>query len=261
MKKLLITAVFLSVTAQASEIDNLLNTSGSIRDTFDLGIQTVGGQLYYGGVGGISPEMAQNAFLTQDQATAYNNALTAMKEANTTMTAEEYYSGQVNTAMNNLSTAVDNYVTASVQLVSAVQVNDMASQATTKEKAVELQTYVTNNELSITEEDVTNYNDALQMVETASQTAASFMAVANDQELLGDAQAQADALGESFYYADTAFYSQGNFTVSLTSGDISLDVSGYLKTAQEVLTAGAESTFYTTSPTGSDCFFNGGCDE
>ena len=240
MKRLLTLAVFLSVSAQASEIENLLSTSGSIRDTFDLGIKTVGGQLSYGNVGGISPEMAQNAFLTQDQATAYNNALVAMKQANTSMTAEEYYSGQVDTAMDNLSTAVDNYVDASVQLITAVQVNDMASQATTTEKAVELQTYVTNNELSITEEDVTNYNDALEMVETASQVSASYIAIANDQELLGDAQAQA---------------------VSLNSNIITLDVSGYLKTAEEVLASGQDSTFYTTSPTGDSCFFTGGCNE
>jgi hypothetical protein len=48
--------------------------------------------------------------------------------------------------------------------------------------------------------------------------------------------------------------------VDLASGGVSLDVSGYLKTAEEVLTAGAESKFYATSPTGSDCFY-GGCDE
>jgi hypothetical protein len=260
MKKILTLAVFLSVSAHATEIDNLLDASGSIRDTFDLGIQTVGGQYAYGYAGGISPEMAQNAFLTQGQADAYNTALTAMKQANTTMTAQEYYTEQSDIAMENLGTAVDSYIGASVQLISAVQVNSMASEATTTETAVALQTYVTNNELSITESDVTNYNDALQMVETASQTAASFMAVANDQELLGSAQAQADALGESFYYASNAFYSQGSFTVDLASGGVSLDVSGYLKTAEEVLTAGAESKFYATSPTGSDCFY-GGCDE
>jgi hypothetical protein len=260
MKKILTLAVFLSVSAHATEIDNLLDTSGSIRDTFDLGIQTVGGQYAYGYAGGISPEIAQNAFLTQGQADAYNTALTAMKQANTNMTAQEYYSEQSDVALDNLSAAVDDYVTASVQLISVVQVNDMASDATTTEKAVELQTYVTNNDLAITEEIVTDYNDTLQMVETASQTAASFMAVANDKDLLGSAQAQADALGESFYYASNAFYSQGSFTVDLASGGVSLDVSGYLKTAEEVLTAGAESTFYTTSPTGSDCFY-GGCDE
>ena len=48
MKKILTLAVFLSVSAHATEIDNLLNASGSIRDTFDLGIQTVGGQYAYG---------------------------------------------------------------------------------------------------------------------------------------------------------------------------------------------------------------------
>jgi hypothetical protein len=158
--------------------------------------------------------------------------------------------------MDNLGVAVDNYVSAASQLVMAVQVNDMASSVETPEQAVEVQTYIENNELSISTEQVDTYNDSLDMVQESAQTAASFMAIAADATLVESAQAQADELGQSFYFAEKAFYSQGNFTVDLNAGGISLDVSGYIKSAEEVLALGGESTFYQTSPTGNDCFFS-----
>lgn len=255
MKKLLL-LVFLSAFGQASEIDNLIQTSGSIRQTFDLGIRTVAGQIDYAQLGGITPDMATSAHLTYDQATAYNESLTAVSAANTTMTAQEYFDTKSQEAMDNLGLAVDNYVSAASQLVMAVQVNDMASAVETPEQAVEVQTYITNNELSITAEQVDTYNDSLDMVQDSAQTAASFMAIAADVQLVESAQAQADELGESFYFAEEAFYSQGNFTVDLSAGGISLDVSGYIKTAEEVLALGGESSFYQTSPTADECFFS-----
>ena len=255
MKKYL-PLLLLSAFVQASEIDNLIQTSGSIRQTFDLGVRTVAGQLDYAQLGGISPDMATSAHLSYDQATAYNDSLMAVSTANTTMTAQEYFDTQSQEAMDNLSLAVDNYVSAASQLVMAVQVNDMASSVETPEQAVEVQTYISNNELNITTEQVDSYNDSLDMVQESAQTAASFMAIAADATLVESAQAQADELGQSFYFAEEAFYSQGNFTVDLNAGGVSLDVSGYIKSAEEVLALGGESTFYQTSPTGNQCFFS-----
>lgn len=255
MKKLLL-CLFLSVSVQASEIDSLINTSNSIKQTFDLGIKTVGGQYDLAVVGGITPQMASNAHLTYEQAEAYNKSLKDVSTMNTTMTAQEYFDSQSQVALDNLSVAVDNYVDASSQLIMAVQVNDMASSVTTTEEATQLQTYVTNNELQITSEQVDTYNNTLDLVQTAAQTAASFIAVASDATLVESAQAQADALGQSFAFAETAYYSNSAFSIDLSGGTISLDVSGYLKTALDVLAAGGQSTFYTTSPTGNECFFN-----
>lgn len=256
MKKLLLLA-FLSVSVQASEIDNLILTSGSIKQTFNTGIMTVSGQSDYASLGGISPTgMATNAHLTYDQAEAYNTALANVTVMNTTMTAQEYFDQQAQDSFDGLSTAIGTYVEASSQLISAVQVNEMATQAQTTEQAVELQTYVENNELAITTEQVDTYNGALDMVETAAQSAAAFTAVAADVDLVSSAQEQADALGQSFHFAETTYYSQGNFTVSLSAGNVSLDVSGYLKTALDVLAMGQQGTFYTTGPTANDCFFS-----
>jgi hypothetical protein len=257
MKKLALLAL-VSVSVQASVIDDLVNTSDSLKQTFALGIQTIGGQAHYAELGGISPDMATDAFITQAQADAYNTALANVADANFNMTAQEYFDEQSATAMDALSEAIGVYTEAAGDLVSAVIVNQMASEATTQEATETLQTFVANNELEITTESIDTYNTALESVQVAAQAAASFMAVANDAELVGSAQAQADALGESFSFAETAFYSQSTVTVSMLSGDISLDVSGYLKSAEDILVAGEESEFYRTSPVG-ECFFTQDC--
>ena len=255
MKRLLI-CLFLSATAQASEIDQLINTSQSIKTTFDLGIKTVAGMYDTAATGGVSPDMAKDAHLTYAQAEAYNQALTAMKDANYTMTAQEYFYQQSQAALDNLGTAIDNYVDASAQLITAVQVNDMASSVTTTEEATQLQTYITNNELSVSSEQVDTYNDSLDMVQTSAQIAASFIAAASDVALVDSAQTQADDLNQSFAFAEVAYFSQGSLIISLSGGDVSLDMSGYLVSASDILIAGEASSFYTTSPTGNECFFN-----
>lgn len=260
MKKVLATLLFLSVSAQATQIDNLIETSASIKNTFAQGVQTISGQLVYASEGGITPTgMAQAAHLTVEQTQAYNDALSSVAVMNTEVTAQEYFDAQATQSFEVLDEAISTYVEASTQLVSAVVVNDMATNATTTEQVTEVKTYVSNNDLQITDAQVETYNDALDMVETAAQSAAAFTAIAADATLVESAQTQADDLQQSFHFAETSYYSQGNFTVSLTGGDVSLDVSGYLKTALDVLAAGENGTFYTTSPVG-DCFFNNeGC--
>lgn len=247
--------VLASVSVQATEIDNLITTSGSLKDTFALGIQTVGGQAAYAQNGGISPDMASNAHVSYQQAEDYNNALTAVSQANYSMTAQEYFDDQAAQAMNNLDNAIGTYVQASGDLIGAVVVNQMASEATNQETTEQLQTYITNNELQITTESVDTYNSALDMVESAAQTASAFTAVANDQSLVDSAQAQADEFGDSFSFAQSAFYDQGVATVAMLGGNITLDVTAYYKSAEDILTAGQESEFYRTSPVG-QCFFS-----
>ena len=258
MKALLL--VLASVSAQATEIDSLITTSDSLKQTFALGIQTVGGQAAYANTGGISPNMVTDAYITQAQATAYNEALAQVAAKNYNITAQEYFDDQSQTAMDVLSDAVNAYAQASTDLIGAVIVNQMAVEATTQETTNELQTYITSNDMQVTAESVETYNGALDTVQEAAQTAASFMAVASDQGLVDSAQAQADALGESFSFAESSYYDQSTVTVSMLSGDVSLDVSSYIKSAQDILTAGEGTDFYRTSPVG-DCFFTQECYE
>jgi hypothetical protein len=257
MKNLIPMLVLLSASVQASEIDNLITTSSEIRATFDMGIKTIAGQATYAQKGGISVDgMAMDAYLSQSKAEAYNVALAKVSTMNTTISAQEYFDTQAERAFDNLDSAISTYIEASGQLISAVQINQMASEVATTESATELKTYVANNDLSITNEQVESYNESLSLVETAAQEAAAFTAIAADVTLVDSAQSQADALGQSFSFVEDSFYSQGAFTVQLQSGDIGLDVSGYLKTALDVLAMGEYSAFYDAGPTSNDCFFS-----
>lgn len=259
MKKLAL-LVFLSVSVQASEIEDLIQASASIKQTFDKGIMTVGGQIEYANVGGIAPTgMAEDAFVSYSQAEAYNSALSNVSSANYSMSAQQYFDQQVDQSYTQLDEAINSYVEAAQELVKVVQVNDMANnanQADDTQALTELKTYVENNDLELTSESVDGYNESLKAVEISAQTTAVFVAISSDQALMSSAQEQSDALGQSFYFAEETYYSQGNFDIALSNGTVSLDVSGYLKTALDVLAYGQDSMFYQTSPTGSECFFS-----
>ena len=53
-----------SAQVSATEIDDLVNTSQSIRDTFAYGIKTIAGGEYYALKGGIAPAMASNGHIS-----------------------------------------------------------------------------------------------------------------------------------------------------------------------------------------------------
>ena len=76
-------AVLASVSAplSATEIDDLVNTSQSIRDTFAYGIKTIAGGAAYAGDGSIAPEMAKDGQITTEQQNAYNAAVSAVMAA------------------------------------------------------------------------------------------------------------------------------------------------------------------------------------
>ena len=64
-----------SAQVSATEIDDLVNTSQSIRDTFAYGIKTIAGGEYYALKGGIAPAMASNGHISKEQQDAYNAAV------------------------------------------------------------------------------------------------------------------------------------------------------------------------------------------
>ena len=75
-----------SVPLNATEIDDLVNTSQSIRDTFAYGIKTIAGGAAYAGEGSIAPAMAENGHISKDQQDAYNAAVAAVKRPPTVTT-------------------------------------------------------------------------------------------------------------------------------------------------------------------------------
>lgn len=265
MKKILgIILASLSVSAQSIDISGLVNTSQSIVDTFDAGIQRVSGMEVLADQGYIAPVgTVDDVLLTYEQAQAYNNALQQTSEAIYTMSAEEYVDEQVDLAKVELNTAISAYVGASEVLIQTVVVNEMATSAEESGDAIqaqEVQAYIADNNVEITEVHVEVYNESLEAVEETAQTYASFVAVQNDEVLVQDMQSEVDMMGEDFLNAYDAQFDAdiGYATLGFHTTDSVLMYGmfdAYTNTA-DILNAGVEGDFYTTGPTYNDCFFN-----
>lgn len=261
--KALLASLIVSVPAHANEIDNLVNTSQSIRDTFKYGIQAVGGMMSYAPVGGIAPTgTVEQGKISYDQSKAYNDALVAVK--NTTYTydpgAQEYFDNQAQTAMNEVNAAVDSYVQAAQAVIEVSTVNEMAqdAQAAGDERgAMALQEYIAANDVVLSDAEVDFYNESLDNVESAAQTAAAYFAVANDETMVDQANESARNLNVSYAEATTTYFdpSLGQLTVDFVNGSVAFAMDNYFKLTAEVITEGSNTDFFRTSPEG-DCWFS-----
>ena len=261
--KALLASLIVSVPAHANEIDNLVNTSQSIRDTFKYGIQAVGGLQAYAPVGGIAPTgTVEQGKISYDQSKAYNDALVAVQ--NTTYTydpgAQEYFDNQAQTAMNEVNAAVDSYVQAAQAVIEVSTVNEMAQdaqEAGDERGAQALQEYIAANDVVLSDAEVDFYNESLDNVESAAQTAAAYFAVANDETMVDQANESARDLNVSYAEATTAYFdpSLGQLTVDFVNGSVAFAMDNYFKLTAEVLKKSVLDPSVITSAEG-DCWFS-----
>lgn len=257
-------ALCLSATGQASEIDQLVQTSQSIRDTFKSGILSAAGSWSYAEKGGIAPVgVTDQGLLTLEQAEAYNKAAADVLAATYTYDpgAQQYFDDQADQAMSQVSQAVDTFVQAAQQIIMVAEVNERAqdAQAAGDERAsIELQAFMESNDVTLEEPEIDLYNDSLQAIEAAAQVAGAYMAIANDQGMVDQANSQANDYLATFAESDSVFFdaTQGTVTVSFDSYNmnVQLDVIDFYVTTQQVFTEGESHPFYTSSPE-SGCWF------
>lgn len=268
IKKLLMVSALASVSAPAlaiQEIDDLVNTSASIRSTFDYGIRAIGGMTAYAAIGGIAPTgTVDNGIISYGQADAYNAAVVAVQNATYTVDvgAQEYFDNAADQAMQTVSGAVDAYVNAAQAVIEVVRVNEIAADAQAAgdgEALTAVQDYIATNNVTLEQSDVDIYNDALGAVEENAQTAAAFMAVASDETLIEFANQQADSMDTTYADATESFFdaATGEVTVAFNNVQttVAISVSSYFITTTEILTEGETSTFYQTGPTYNPCAF------
>jgi hypothetical protein len=261
-----LTSVALAIASAplyATEIDDLVNTSQSIRDTFAYGIKTIAGGSSYAWDGTIAPAMAENGHITTEQQNAYNQAVAAVTAATYTYDpgADEYFQDQADQAMDVVSDMVDAYVEAAQQVIMVATVNEMAQdaqQAADDREAMELQEFMAANNVTLTDSDITEYNDALSNTEAAIQTAAAYMAVAGDETLLEQANDMAYDMRVTYEEAASVFFDLDTQAVwvSFDGGSTiqGLQVGNYFVAAEDVLTRAETDDFWTTSPEGG-CWF------
>lgn len=262
--KALLVSLIVSAPAHSNEIDNLVNASQSIRDSFKYGIQAVGGMQSYSVQGKIANTgTVQGGKISYDQSDAYNQALTAVQ--NTVYTydpgAQEYFNNQADQAMNEVNTAVDAFVEASQAVIEVVVVNQMAEDAQNagdERGAIALQEYIEANDVVLADAEVDFYNESLDNVESAAQVAAAYFAVANDEDLISSADDMAYDVRVTYQEAATSFFDVATQAVwvSFDGGTTiqALGLEGYFVTVESIIEEGQQTDFFRTSPEGG-CWF------
>ncbi len=255
--------VIASAPLNATEIDNLVDTSQSIRDTFAYGIKTIAGGESYAGEGYIAPAMAENGHISKEQQDAYNAAVAAVQAATYSYdpNADQYFQEQADQAMDQVSEMIDAYVDAAQQIIMVATVNEMAQDAQSapdEREAMALQEFMGANDVTLQDSEIEAYNDALSNTEQAIQVAAAYMAVANDENLLDQADNMAREYNVTFEEAASVFFDLATQAVwvSFDGGSTiqGLQVGNYFVAAEDVLTRAETQEFWTTSPEGG-CWF------
>lgn len=263
-KTLMSLSLIASAPLSANELDNLVNSSQAIRDTFKYGIQAIGGMANYAQLGGIANTgVVDQGLIEKAKQDAYNQAVLDFKNATYTYdpNADQYFEDQSQQAMDNLGETIDAYVDAATALIEVATVNEMAqdaAEAPDSREAMALQEYVEANDVLLDDTEVEDYNNALQAVEVAAQTAAAYMAVANDATLLDSANDAAYDMRVTYQESQATYFdaSTGVLTVEWAGQNqtVMLDMSSYYKADIDIITEGSTSMFYTTSPEGG-CWF------
>ena len=266
MRQRYLLAVCLSVSAQAqaNEIDNLINASQDIRNTFKYGIQAIAGADSYASQGWLTPDgTVDQGLLDKAKQDAYNAAVLAVQNQTYTYdpNAQQYFDDQALTAMDVVSQAIDTYVEAAQVLIEVATVNEMAmdaAEAQDDRQAMALQEYIAANDVTLEDQEVDQYNDALVAVHEATQVAAAYMAVANDETLLEQANDMAYDLRVTYQEAASIFFDAATQSVwvSFDGGTTiqGLNLADYYVTVEEVLIEGETQPFFYTSPEGG-CWF------
>jgi len=263
-KYLLAVCLLAIAPAQANEIDNLVNASQDIRNTFKYGIKAIAGMDSYASRGFIGPDgTVDQGLIDKAKQDAYNAAVVAVQNAEYTYdpNAQQYFEDEANNAMDVVSQTIDAYVEAAQVLIEVATVNELAQDAQEAEddrQAMELQEYIAANDVTLQDQEVEEYNDALVAVQEATQVAAAYMAVANDETLLAAADEMAYDVRVTYEEAASSFFdiaTQGVW-VSFDGGNTiqGLMLSGYFVTVESIIEEGQQSEFFRTSPEGG-CWF------
>ena len=275
MSLALVSGSALAGPVQWNSVDSLVNASESIKTTLNVGIRRIGGAGDVAAVGGIAQDdgFLQPVYMTEAQKNAYNVAVGDVTIDVFNKTAEEYLAEQSILAQENFSAAVDAFVDAASPFIQATYVNALAAQVQTSGDAIQgqqLQSYLQNNNVLITSQNVTDYNSSLDTVELAAEIWGTVEAVYQDPTRVQNLQATADTANMDFLNADDLFldrFSEVNesaaivFTSGVNQGSVLfVDVASNLMTTAEIIDAGQISDFYTTGPTQDEqvlCEFTG----
>ena len=277
MKKAALTSLFLICSGvQSSELDTLIATSSAIVDQINSGIMFVGGSINAAqtGMGISSGQLSGNYYISNEQVANYNAALTGMVNYMPYGSAEDYANQQAQNEIEQMEAAIEDFTTVVVDMLSVQEVAERAEAAETPDDQAEVQDYVAQNDLSVSQDDADTYNQSLDDIENHANAAGAFLAVAGNPEAV--AFLMEGAMANNTRVEDNALtYSSANQAVELAWANSDTVSSIYLNgqgnygldiyaTEATILNTGYESMFYNSGPTalGFNCFmYQTDCDE
>lgn len=275
-KAALMSLCLLCSGVQSSELDTLIETSSAIVDQINKGIMFVGGSIHASqtGMGISSGQLSGNYYISSEQVTAYNSALSGMVNYLPYGSAEEYLNEQAQSELDAMEDAIEDFTTVVVDMLEVQEVAERAETAETPDDQAEVQDYIAQNDMSVSQEDADTYNQSLDDIEEHANAAGAFLAVAGNPEAV--AFLDQGAMDNNTRVEDNALtYSSTNQAVELAwassetvssvylngQGDYGLDIYA---SETDILNTGYESLFYNTGPTalGFNCFmYQIDCDE
>jgi hypothetical protein len=163
------------------------------------------GAIYSAGQGDIlTPGVMQTASITEQMRLDYNSDIQGVIDA-TYYNAEMLFQDRHEAAMVNLDTAVDNLVAATAILMEVQAVANMAANADTVTEQLAVQAVLTNNDMTITAADVSNYSSALGAVQTYAREAGAFLAASRNASMTSTVDSYAANTSTSLYGATVAY--------------------------------------------------------
>ena len=190
----------------------------------------------------LNPGIMQTAAISDQMQAEYNNAIQSVIDANY-YGARELLLDQHDQAMQNLSASVDDLVDATLVLATASTVAQMAEAADTVPEQQALQTMLENSpEMTITDAEQGDYNNALASVQEYAREAGAFLAAANNTMVTSTADAYAASANVSLY-GGFAAYSATADIINISAGNtFGIGFQGFLASngvsAEDIYSAG-----------------------
>ena len=175
----------------------------------------------------LEPGIMQDATVTEQMRLDYNADVQGVIDA-TYYNAEMLFQDQYAATMVNLDSAVDNLVAATAVLMEVQAVANMAANADTVQEQMVFQTILSNNDMTISAADVSNYNSALGAVQTYARDAGAFLAASRNASMTSSVDNYAANTGASLYGATVAYSATADI-INVSMGQVySIGLQGLL---------------------------------
>ena len=198
---------------------NLQGSAQAILDQLSAAQSLAAGATYSASQGDIlNPGIMQTASITEQMRQDYNGDIQTVINS-TYYNAEMLFQDQHEAAMANLDTAVDNLVAATAVLMEVQAVANMAANADTVTEQLAVQAVLTNNDMSISAADVSNYNSALGAVQSYARDAGAFLAASRNTTMTSSVDSLAATTSTSLYGATVAYSATADI-MNISAGSV-----------------------------------------